>query len=39
MLEVTLYCIGKSPHLSMPVTGFLMLEKQGRLRITWELDS
>ena len=38
MLDVTLYCTGKSPHLSMPVTGLLMLQEQGKIRISWEVD-
>lgn len=38
MLEVSLYCIGRTPHLSMPVTGLLMLQEQGKLRLSWEID-
>lgn len=38
MLDVSLYCIGKTAHLSMPVTGFLMLQEQKKLRLKWEID-
>lgn len=38
MRDVSLYCIGKTVHLSMPVTGFLMLQEQGKIRLSWEID-
>lgn len=38
MLELHAYCIEKAPHLSMPVTGLMMLEAQGRLRLSIEID-
>lgn len=38
MLELSLYCIAKTPHLSMPVTGLMMLEKQQKVRLSFEID-
>lgn len=38
MLEVSLYCTGKTPHLSMLVTGFLILQEQGKISLSWEID-
>lgn len=38
MLALNVYCIEKTAHLSMPVTGLMMLEKQGRVRLSLALD-
>lgn len=38
MLELNLYCAAKTPHLSMPVTGLMMLEEQKKLRLSIEID-
>lgn len=38
MLDISLYCIGKTPHLSMLVTGFLILQEQGKVSLTWAVD-
>lgn len=37
MLELYACCTQKTPHLSMPVTGLMMLEAQGKLRLTLEI--
>ena len=38
MLALSVYCTSRTAHLSMPVTGLLMLEEQGRVRLSFELD-
>ena len=38
MLALSVYCTNRTAHLSMPVTGLLMLEEQGRVRLSFELD-
>ena len=38
MLELRVYCIKKTPHLSMPVTGLLMLQEQKRVNLSFEID-
>ncbi len=38
MLELNVYCIEKTPHLSMPVTGLRMLEEQKKVRLSFEID-
>ena len=38
MLALNVYCTNRTAHLSMPVTGLLMLEEQGRVRLSFELD-
>ena len=38
MLELQVYCAGKTAHLSMPVTGLMMLEDQGKVRLSFEID-
>ena len=38
MLALSVYCTNRAAHLSMPVTGLLMLEEQGRVRLSFELD-
>lgn len=38
MLELSVYCIEKTPHLSMPVTGLMMLEAQKKVRLSFEID-
>ena len=38
MLELSVYCIAKTPHLSMPVTGLLMLAEQKKVCLSIEID-
>lgn len=38
MLDLSAYCRAKTAHLSMPVTGLLMLEAQGKIRFSLEID-
>lgn len=38
MLALNLYCIARTPHLSMPVTGLMMLEAQGKVRLSFDID-
>lgn len=38
MRDFKLYFVEKSPHLSLIVTGFLMLREQGKLSLTWQMD-
>lgn len=38
MLELSVYCMDKTPHLSMPVTGLMMLEEQKKVRLSVEID-
>ena len=38
MLELQVYCAGKTAHLTMPVTGLMMLEDQGKVRLSFEID-
>lgn len=38
MLELSVYCIEKTPHLSMPVTGLLMLEERKKVQLSFEID-
>lgn len=38
MLELQVYCMEKTAHLSMPVTGLMMLEAQGKVRLSFDID-
>lgn len=38
MVEICVYYIRKTPHLSMPVTGLLGLEKQGKVKLSFVFD-
>lgn len=38
MLNLNVYCISKIPHLSLPVTGLMMLEEQKKVCLSIEID-